>query len=50
MAREEYHRIAEMSLGADERKEIGRLLHRIYLHHVEGYRLPNALHLLKGVS
>jgi DNA repair protein RecO len=37
-------------LGAGERKEIGRLLHTLFLHHVEGYRLPNSLRLLKGVS
>lgn len=48
MAREPFHSIPEEELENGERKEIGTLLHLIYLHHVEGYRLPNALHLLKG--
>jgi len=32
------------------RREIGRLLHNLFLHHFEGYRLPNALKILKGVD
>jgi len=38
------------SLGPRERKEIGELLHHIFTNHVEGYRLPYALRLCKGVS
>ncbi len=38
------------TLGAQERKEIGRFLHHLFLHHVEGYRLPNALNILKEVN
>ncbi len=37
-------------LGGDERREIGGLLHRLFAGHVEGYRLPNALRLCKGVN
>jgi DNA repair protein RecO (recombination protein O) len=48
MAREPFHCIPEEELEIGERKEIGHLLHHLFLHHVEGYRLPNALHLLKG--
>lgn len=33
-----------------ERKEIGELLHRFFASHVEGYRLPYALRLCKGVN
>jgi hypothetical protein len=50
MACGDFPRIPVRELEARERKEIGQLLHHIYLHHIEGYRLPNALHLLKGVS
>ncbi len=48
MAREPFHRIPATELTVGERREIGHLLHQFYLHHVEGYRLPNALNLLKG--
>ncbi len=30
----------------DIRREVGRLLHHIFLHHVDGYRLPKSLNLL----
>lgn len=33
-----------------ERKEIGRFLHYLFLHHIEGYRLPSALNILKEVN
>jgi DNA repair protein RecO (recombination protein O) len=49
MAEESFGCIGEVELGGRERAEIGRLLHNLFLHHVEGYRLPNALQLLKGV-
>ncbi len=32
------------------RSEIGRLLHRLFSYHVEGYRIPGALRILKGVE
>ncbi len=48
MAGEPFRRIPATELTVRERREIGHLLHQFYLHHVEGYRLPNALHLLKG--
>ena len=38
------------ALGARERKEIGRFLHHLFLHHIEGYRLPSALNILKEVN
>jgi DNA repair protein RecO (recombination protein O) len=37
-------------LGRSERKEIGELIHRFLVSHMEGYRLPNALRLCKGVN
>lgn len=39
-----------ISLGSTERKEIGRFLHYLFLHHVEGYRLPGAFGILKEVN
>lgn len=30
------------------RRELGKLLHHIYMHHVDGYRLPKSLQLLRG--
>lgn len=39
-----------LELGSKERKEIGRLLHYLFLHHIEGYRLPSALNILKEVN
>ena len=38
------------TLGPKERKEIGRFLHYLFLYHVEGYRLPSALGILKEVN
>ncbi len=35
-------------LGADARREIGTLLHRMLTHHMDGYRLPGSLGMLKG--
>ena len=37
-------------LDRSERKEIGELIHRFFVSHVEGYRLPHALRLCKGVN
>ncbi len=33
-----------------QRREIGRILHNLFLHHFDAYRLPNALKILKGVD
>ena len=38
------------ALSPEERKEIGRFLHYLFLHHIEGYRLPSALGILKEVN
>jgi DNA repair protein RecO (recombination protein O) len=37
-------------LGRAERKDIGELLHRVFVSHIDGYRLPYALRLCKGVN
>ncbi len=42
--------LLEARLDPDTRMEIGRLLHNLYLYHMEGYKLPNALNILKGVE
>lgn len=36
------------SMPAALRREVGRLLHELFARHVEGYRLPGALRILKG--
>ncbi len=41
--------ILNIELTERERSEIGRALHGIFRVHVEGYRVPSALGLLKGV-
>jgi len=33
-----------------ERREIGEIIHRLFVSHVEGYRLPLSLRFCKGVS
>jgi len=38
------------TLSRCERREIGRLIHRFFETHVDGYRLPRALRLCKEVS
>lgn len=50
IAREGFAAARRGALGRDERREVGELLHRLFANHVEGYRLPNALRLCKGVS
>jgi DNA repair protein RecO (recombination protein O) len=50
MDRGGYDAAGAAKLGARERKEIGELLHHIFTNHVDGYRLPAALRLCKGVS
>jgi DNA repair protein RecO (recombination protein O) len=42
--------LARMRMRSEERREIGRVLHHLFLNHVDGYTLPNALRLLKGGS
>jgi len=36
------------ALSQDARREIGTLLHRMLTHHMDGYRLPGSLGMLKG--
>ncbi len=50
IAGDPYRRGAGEEPGPRGRKEIGQLFHHLFLHHVDGYRLPRALHLLKGVN
>ncbi len=37
-------------MNRGERREIGEIIHRMFVSHVEGYRLPHSLRLCKGVS
>jgi len=39
-----------LRLGRAERKEIGSLIHHLFASHIDGYRLPYALRLCKGVN
>lgn len=39
-----------VKVDAVARREIGTLLHRMLMHHMDGYRLPCSLGMLKGVS
>jgi len=40
----------DVRLNRGERKEIGEIIHRFFVNHMDGYRLPCALRLCKGVS
>lgn len=42
--------VGSATLGARARKEIGEIVHRVFTSHMDGYRLPNALRLCKGVN
>jgi DNA repair protein RecO (recombination protein O) len=42
--------IINLKLDRKDRREIGRFLHEIFRAHVEGYKLPSSLGLLKGVN
>jgi DNA repair protein RecO (recombination protein O) len=39
-----------LSMRAEERRQIGKYLHYLFLYHIDGYRLPNALKILKEVE
>ncbi len=39
-----------VEVDAEARREIGTLLHRMLMHHMDGYRLPGSLGVLKGVG
>jgi DNA repair protein RecO (recombination protein O) len=39
-----------VEVNAEARREIGTLLHHMLTHHMDGYRLPGSLGMLKGVS
>jgi len=45
-----FETIRTMTIGEPERKEIGRMLHRVFQRHMERYRLPGSLKMLGGVS
>ncbi len=45
-----YGALQKETLLPAQRREIGGLLHRIFLYHIDGYRFPRALSLLKGVN
>lgn len=45
-----FDRSARTVFTIERRREAGRLLHTLFLYHMEGYRLPNALKILKGVE
>jgi DNA repair protein RecO (recombination protein O) len=42
--------VERLTLGSRERKEIGELIHDVFANHIDGYRLPSALRLCKGVN
>jgi DNA repair protein RecO (recombination protein O) len=42
--------VGDERLARSERREIGAIIHRLFVSHVEGYRLPYALRLCKEVS
>jgi DNA repair protein RecO (recombination protein O) len=39
-----------LDLGREDRREIGKLLHELMMHHMDGYRMPGAFRMLKGVN
>lgn len=47
MEREGYGDMVHERLDRPVRRKIGRFLHGLFLHHIDGYRLPSALRLLK---
>lgn len=50
MVNDGYDLLKDITLQPNERKEIGEFLHYLFLHHIDGYRLPYALKLMKGVN
>jgi DNA repair protein RecO (recombination protein O) len=50
MVAEGFGGVRGTSLGEGVRKEIGTLLHRLMKYHVDGYRLPGSLGMLKGAG
>ncbi|MCK4236396.1 MAG: DNA repair protein RecO [Candidatus Krumholzibacteria bacterium] len=46
----EFRDIEKVELGIEARREIGEFLHHLFLHHIDGYRFPYALRILKGVN
>lgn len=41
---------AGLALQAEQRRETGKLLHNLLIYHMDGYRLPVAFKILKGVG
>jgi DNA repair protein RecO (recombination protein O) len=50
MSKENFGDIESVSLNSTTRREIGRVLHYLFLHHVQGYTLPHSLRILKGAN
>ncbi len=50
MAERDFEQICPVSLNSTVRREVGRALHYLFLHHVDGYTLPNSLRLIKGAK
>lgn len=48
MAREGFGGVEGRRLSREERRELGEILHHIFLNHVDGYRLPRALAMISG--
>ena len=42
--------LGDLKVDAGARREIGTLLHRMLMHHMDGYRLPGSLGMLKGAG
>lgn len=50
MSGEKFGDIEYVCLDSTARREIGRVLHYLFLHHVHGYTLPHSLRILKGAN
>jgi len=50
MDRSGFEEAGRSVLAPRERKEIGELIHHVFENHMDGYRLPYALRLCKGVN
>jgi DNA repair protein RecO (recombination protein O) len=50
MASAGFEGLGGLTVDAQARREIGTLLHRMLTHHMDGYRLPGSLGMLKGAG
>jgi DNA repair protein RecO (recombination protein O) len=48
MGEPDFDESATGAVRTEVRKELGTLLHLLFVHHVDGYRLPKSLELLRG--